>query len=106
MTAFGAASVPSRHLRYNVLAEAELQGIVERYEDLKSGLGLRFLDAVNKKTDEILESPRRWRLFGGSRRVLLARFPYGIVYREISEEEVEVVAVAHLKRRPTYWRAR
>lgn len=36
----------------------------------------------------------------------MGRFPYAIVYREVSEEEVEIVAVAHLKRRPGYWTGR
>ena len=98
--------MPSRRLRYNVLAEAEMQDAAARYEDLRPGLGLSFVDAVNRKTDEILEAPKRWRLVAGTRRVLMGRFPYGIVYREISDDEVEIVAVAHLKRRPGYWARR
>jgi hypothetical protein len=33
----------------------------------------------------------------------MGRFPFAVVYRETAEEEVEVVAVAHLKRRQRYW---
>jgi hypothetical protein len=36
----------------------------------------------------------------------MGRFPFAIVYREISDEEVEIIAVAHLKRRAGYWRNR
>lgn len=83
-----------------------MQDAAARYEDLRPGLGLNFVDAVNRKTDEILEAPKRWRIVAGTRRVLMGRFPYGIVYREISDDEVEIVAVAHLKRRSGYWASR
>jgi hypothetical protein len=33
------------------------------------------------------------------------RFPFSLVYR-VLESEVEVLAVAHGKRRPGYWRSR
>ena len=41
----------------------------------------------------------------GVRRVLLGRFPYAIVHLE-TLEAIHVLAVAHLKRRPNYWRTR
>src|ERR1043165_7976340 len=50
----------------------------------------------------ILENPQRWRLFRGTRRALMSRFPYAIVYREITPDEIEIVAVAHFRRRPKY----
>jgi hypothetical protein len=35
----------------------------------------------------------------------MGRFPYALVYREVAEE-IEIVAVAHLKRRSAYWSQR
>jgi len=35
----------------------------------------------------------------------MRRFPYSIVYR-VETEKVFVLAVAHLRRRPLYWRDR
>jgi len=32
----------------------------------------------------------------------MGRFPYALVYREVAEE-IEIVPVAHLHRRPAYW---
>lgn len=88
------------------MAEAELQDAAAWYDERTPGLGLRFVLAVRKKTDEICEAPQRWPLAAGSRRVLLGRFPYALVYREISEDEIEIIAVAHLKRRVSYWAGR
>jgi plasmid stabilization system protein ParE len=36
------------------------------------------------------------------RRVLVARFPYQVVYR-VRPDAVVIVAIAHAKRRPGYW---
>jgi plasmid stabilization system protein ParE len=85
------------------MAEAELRNAATWYDERSPGLGLRFILAIHKKSDEILESPQRWPLAAGSRRVLMGRYPYALVYREASEEEIEIVAVAHLKRRLGYW---
>jgi toxin ParE1/3/4 len=41
----------------------------------------------------------------GARRVLVRGFPFGLVYVEL-EEEIRVIAVAHSRRRPGYWRDR
>jgi toxin ParE1/3/4 len=54
----------------------------------------------------IASSPEIWPHFeAGTHRYVLRKFPYSIIYREI-HAGVEVVAVAHHKRRPRYWRNR
>jgi plasmid stabilization system protein ParE len=88
------------------MAEAELQDAAAWYDERSPGLGLGFILAVRKKSEELLEAPQRWPFAAGSRRVLMGRFPYALVYREISAEEIEIVAVAHLKRRAAYWARR
>jgi plasmid stabilization system protein ParE len=45
------------------------------------------------------------RTFAGCRRILCAHFPYQLVYR-IEAAEIVIYAVAHLKRRPGYWKKR
>jgi toxin ParE2 len=88
------------------MAEAELQDAATWYDERSPGLGLRFVLAIHAKADEIAEAPHRWPLGAGTRRVLMGRFPYALVYREVAEEEIEIVAVAHLHRRPAYWSPR
>ena len=98
--------MPGRQLRFNPLAEAELFEAARWYDERSSGLGADFVDAVYGATKMVLEAPKRWRLVRGTRRYLMGKFPFAIVYREISEEEVEIVAVAHLKQRQRNWSKR
>lgn len=54
----------------------------------------------------IEESPLRWPRFDAERRRMIVRkFPYSIVY-EIINDEVVILAVAHGRQRPYYWRER
>lgn len=54
----------------------------------------------------IASSPTIWPYFeAGTRRYVLRKFPYDVVYREIPAG-IEVVALAHHKRRPRYWTRR
>jgi hypothetical protein len=60
------------------------------------------MSAVNR----VAEFPGAWQLLGvGVRRCRLNRFPYGLVYSHIGDGII-VLAVAHLNRKPEYWRAR
>jgi hypothetical protein len=73
------------------------------YEGRVEGLGLRFMGAVEAAVLDIREHPRRWPVVRGkTRRRLLARFPYGLLYRE-DADEIVIQAVMHLHRRPDYW---
>jgi len=54
----------------------------------------------------LLQVPRAgWPLRGNFRRLLLKTFPYQLIYRAV-EEDIRIYAVAHLKRKPGYWRKR
>jgi len=49
------------------------------------------------------EAPRRWpRYLGETRRYLLRRFPFFVVCRE-PNGRIEILAIAHARRRPGYW---
>jgi hypothetical protein len=64
------ALVASRRLRFNPLAEEELQDAASWYHERVAGLGGRFITAIRHRASEIVESPRRWPLIRGARRVL------------------------------------
>ncbi len=65
-----------------------------------------FVEEIERALSFIAEAPESWPSFeAGTRKFLLRRFPYSLVYRA-SGDEILVVAVAHAKRRPRYWRGR
>jgi len=79
---------------------------VGHYEARSAGLGDSFIRAVSRATNSLVESPEIGRHFGKRlRRTLVSGFPYGLLYKAESDR-IFVVAVAHLSRRPGYWRAR
>lgn len=76
------------------------------YESRVPGLGTSFADAVERTISFIREYPEVGTLVGQSRRRVLVRgFPYGVIYQSMPDL-VLVLAIAHLQRRPGYWRSR
>jgi plasmid stabilization system protein ParE len=68
--------------------------------------GTRFMADLDRGIEVVTDAPERWPAhFHGTRRYLLRRFSYSLVYT-FDEGKVLVVAVAHASRRPGYWRQR
>ena len=95
-------------MKVTVLTPAlrEIIAALEYYEEQASGLASSLDSDLTRSLDFIKASPNLGSPFqSGTRRVLLHRFPYIIVYKEL-EDEILVVAFAHHKQRPGYWRDR
>lgn len=87
-------------------AEEEMNEAARYYDSQASGLGTDYLSEVERAVETIAESPMTWpKIEGDLRRRLVRRFPFGILYF-IEIEEIVIVAVAHLRRRPGYWKKR
>ena len=87
-------------------AEAELVAAARFYDSHRLGLGLDFIAEVQRAVGVLAAYPRMGRPFSKRlRRVLVPRFPYGLLY-EIGVDQILIVAVAHVRRRPGYWRHR
>jgi plasmid stabilization system protein ParE len=68
--------------------------------------GSRFQAALETALDQIAKTPDRWPSYlYGTRYRPLRRFPYVVVYRNLLNR-VQVVAFAHGKRKPGYWKNR
>ena len=90
-------------VRYFPEAVWELEEAFERYLERSPRAAEAFLRETERAFALIAGSPRLWPRFDkGTRRYVLRKFPYSILYRD-RENQVEVVAVAHHKRRPRYW---
>jgi len=92
-------------------ADKELEAAAVWYEDQRAGLGEEFLRSVQEAIDQIRAFPSAGALHPQvpedlqARRVLVQSFPYAVVYLELPDE-IRVLAVAHMKRRPGYWMER
>ena len=81
---------------------------MEWYEGREDGLGADFLDAARDAMDRAAARPEMFpelRGFGGVRRTVLRRFPYMVVF-VVHQNKLRVVALAHQKQAPGYWRPR
>lgn len=95
-----------RSVEFHREAQYEFISAAQYFESQSESLGLDFIAAVERTYQRILEFPNSGRPFGGRlRRLLVPRFPYGLLYR-VEEKRIFIVAVAHLSRRPGYWRSR
>ncbi len=92
-------------LRFHPAAQDELIESALFYEAARTGLGKSFRDAVRSVLDRVVENPEIGASRNGVRRMLVTGFPYDIVYR-VATLDLEVLAVAHHRRRPGYWRRR
>jgi plasmid stabilization system protein ParE len=65
-----------------------------------------FLTELDRAVESIQKAPDRWLNYTAqTKRFLLRRFPYFIVFRATTSE-IEILAVAHGRRHPGYWRNR
>jgi plasmid stabilization system protein ParE len=95
-----------KRLTYHEEADAEVNEAARYYEERGPGLGFSFLDAVEEAGEKVLANPEAFQMVGREvRQKPLARFPYSLLY-VVEADRIRVIAVAHQKRRPGYWRHR
>jgi plasmid stabilization system protein ParE len=91
---------------FHEAAEVELDKAIDYYEECRPGLGLELAEEVYAAIDRVIKFPEAWSpMSKNTRRCLVNRFPFGVIYR-VRSGCVEVVAVADLRRRPEYWQDR
>lgn len=92
-----------KQARFTALARAELLAEVAYYENRSTGLGARFLVEVESVSENAATSPDSGAPIAGvARRRLLPTFPFSVIYT-VADYGVLIHAVAHNRRRPTYW---
>jgi plasmid stabilization system protein ParE len=97
-------------VRKHRAAVRELAAAARWYEE-RAGLGAELLDEFEAALDRIMAHPRAWPSMATAtdlelRRYLLPRFPYYVVYLVARDGTVHILAFAHVRRRPGYWRRR
>ncbi|MEI6423351.1 MAG: type II toxin-antitoxin system RelE/ParE family toxin [Lentisphaerota bacterium] len=85
------------------VAEQELSEAITYYNLECPGLGYELAIEAKESLNRINSFPEAWPPFSRTtRRCLINRFPYGILYRK-NEDEIIVYSIMHLKRNPENW---
>ena len=101
-------TVTSRPVIFHPAADQELNKAIDWYLEVKrsprAAAGLA--DAVESAVREIASDPQGWPVHTlGIQRFKLKRYPYLAIY-VVFEEHIEIVAIAHTRRRTGYWKHR
>jgi plasmid stabilization system protein ParE len=84
-------------------AESEFVAAFQWYWNRNHSAADAFDDAVMSGIRLIQRNPMVWPDYvHGTKKYVVPKFPYNIVFRCI-EAELQVIAVAHHRRRPAYW---
>jgi toxin ParE1/3/4 len=87
-------------------ARAEFDAALEYYELVRPGLGSAFLAEVKAATEYAQRLPQAGSPVSDAlRRTFIRRFPYYLLYAT-ETTRIYILAVAHFRRRPGYWRSR
>ena len=86
-------------------ADAEFAAEVDYYDHKEPGLGERFYREVIGYFDWIAANPTVPRIRESYRRVNLKAFPFYVAY-VVEPDLIWVLAVAHSKKLPDYWKDR
>ena len=94
-------------LRVGEEAEAEYAEALAWYHQRSERAAAKFETVVGEKLEQIAKSPEQFPICDeeGFRFAILKRFPYRLIFR-VAGDVVQIVAVAHSRRRPGYWSAR
>ena len=93
-------------LRFLPAAREELEAAALYLDERAPGLGADLVGDVERIGELVCEFPQIGRSLDSLHRSIpLQRFSFSLAYR-IGADEVIIIAVAHNRRRPGYWRLR
>jgi plasmid stabilization system protein ParE len=93
-------------VEFHPLAVREAAEAFGWYAARNESVAERFADELDRAVAAIATRPQSFPPhLAGTRRCVLGRYPYLVVFREL-DTAIQVVSVAHGRRRPGYWRQR
>jgi len=93
-------------LQIHPAALAELKSAVAWYQERNQAAALNFAAELDRVIDLIIDAPGRWPTGDhGTRKLVLQRYPFAVIYRE-KAAVIQILAIAHGRRRPGYWKNR
>ena len=93
-------------IEFHPSAVDEAEGALQWYAERSPAAAKAFLHELDHALSQILGAPERWpRFTQDTRRYQFRRFPFTLFFR-VTQGTVQVLAVAHQRRKPGYWRDR
>jgi plasmid stabilization system protein ParE len=93
-------------IRFSSDADAELAEARQWYAHQREDLDLEFMDSVNEALTQVICNPHLYPIvYRNLRRAVVRRFPFAIFF-DVSEDEIQVIAVFHSRRDPEEWQSR
>lgn len=90
-------------IEYHPAIGAELAEIRDYYNEKSQNLGDEFLNEFERDAFRIAAMPSRWMIVrGDTRRSLMRRFPYAILFRVIDTSAIRITVIKHERRHPSY----
>lgn len=91
---------------FDPAARDEFDEAFDWYAKRSRDAAVGFASVVDKTIDAILVAPEQFATtFAGCRFARTKRYPYLVIFQK-SPRGVSVIAIAHSRRRPGYWRSR
>src|SRR6266568_3901754 len=99
--------MPPAAVRFHPVAGQEAEAAYDWYPARKTRAAAHgFREELRHAVEAVAAHPWTWPRYGTrARRYVFPRFPFSLVYVR-RDDEVEIIAVAHGRRRPGYWRSR
>jgi len=96
----------SRQVDIHPEAIAEAQAATRWYRERSPSAAAAYLAELDSAVAAIAGNAEIWpRYVHGTRRYIFRRFPFYLVYRETAAR-IQIIAVAHGRRKPGYWKNR
>jgi|SRR5277367_1528256 len=98
--------MPSKLFRFHPDAREEFPDAARWYRARNVVASSVFRAAGSAAVREVVRAPQHSpKYLYGTRRIVLQRFPFSVVYLD-DPDVITIIAVAHSKRKPGYWKDR
>ncbi len=96
----------SKPFRFHPEAKEDFRASIRWYRAQSTDASVEFRKTVSGAIREVAQSPQLWpKYLHGTRRFVIRRFPFSVIYLD-DPDIVTIIAVAHGKRKPGYWKHR
>jgi plasmid stabilization system protein ParE len=92
-------------INYHPEAAKELVEAFDYYFERSTFAAERFDDEVQRYERQIADDPLFFSSVNGIHRCIMTTYPYTIRYI-VSGDNIEILAIAHHRRKPDYWKSR